>query len=313
MQNDIPLLVNEDQIDLREVVRALWNGRKLIVALSSFFAVLCLVIALILPDRYASASVLAPVTPEASGLPGALSRLGSVASLAGLSFGVGDGSEAQIAQEIMESWGFIEEFIEKNNLQIPLYAVSGWDKSTNSLIIDSDIYDEKNKKWLIEDANGDLGAPSSWKLYKRFSDMLSVSQDSEAGLVTLSIEHYSPYVAKQLVDLLFEEINRHMQQRKLNKVNSNIEYLRAQVEKTSISHMENVFYTIIEEQIKNKMLAEATPENTFVVVNQSMVAEEKIGPRRVLIVVLGSFFAVIFSMLVVLVRHSLRVSSKSNI
>ncbi len=313
MQNDIPLLVNEDQIDLREVVRALWNGRKLIVALSSFFAVLCLVIALILPDRYASASVLAPVTPEASGLPGALSRLGSVASLAGLSFGVGDGSEAQIAQEIMESWGFIEEFIEKNNLQIPLYAVSGWDKSTNSLIIDSDIYDEKNKKWLIEDANGDLGAPSSWKLYKRFSDMLSVSQDSEAGLVTLSIEHYSPYVAKQLVDLLFEEINRHMQQRKLNKVNSNIEYLRAQVEKTSISHMENVFYTIIEEQIKNKMLAEATPEHTFVVVNQSMVAEEKIGPRRVLIVVLGSFFAVIFSMLVVLVRHSLRVSSKSNI
>jgi len=313
LQNDIPLLVNEDQIDLREVVRALWNGRKLIVALSSFFAVLCLVIALILPDRYASASVLAPVTPEASGLPGALSRLGSVASLAGLSFGVGDGSEAQIAQEIMESWGFIEEFIEKNNLQIPLYAVSGWDKSTNSLIIDSDIYDEKNKKWLIEDANGDLGAPSSWKLYKRFSDMLSVSQDSEAGLVTLSIEHYSPYVAKQLVDLLFEEINRHMQQRKLNKVNSNIEYLRAQVEKTSISHMENVFYTIIEEQIKNKMLAEATPEHTFVVVNQSMVAEEKIGPRRVLIVVLGSFFAVIFSMLVVLVRHSLRVSSKSNI
>jgi len=256
---------------------------------------------------------LAPVTPEASGLPGALSRLGSVASLAGLSFGVGDGSEAQIAQEIMESWGFIEEFIEKNNLQIPLYAVSGWDKSTNSLIIDSDIYDEKNKKWLIEDANGDLGAPSSWKLYKRFSEMLSVSQDSEAGLVTLSIEHYSPYVAKQLVDLLFEEINRHMQQRKLNKVNSNIEYLRAQVEKTSISHMENVFYTIIEEQIKNKMLAEATPEHTFVVVNQSMVAEEKIGPRRVLIVVLGSFFAVIFSMLVVLVRHSLRVSSKSNI
>ena len=76
--------------------------------------------------------------------------------------------------------------------------------------------------------------------------------------------------------------------------------------------MENVFYTIIEEQIKNKMLAEATPEHTFVVVSQSMVPEERSGPKRLLVVVLGSFIAVIFSMLVVLIRHSLRASKSNN-
>lgn len=312
MQNETPLLINEDQIDLLEVTRALWHGKKLIVGLSSFFAILLIIVAMMLPDRYTATSVLAPVSPETSGLPGALSRLGGLASIAGLSFGVGDGSDSQIAQEIMGSWGFIDDFIEKNNLQVPIYAVSGWDKSNNSLIIDDDIYDQKNKKWLIEDVNGQIGAPSSWKLYERFFNMLTIIPDSEAGLVTLSIEHYSPYIAKQLVDLLFEEINSHMQQRKLNRVNSNIEYLESQVESTSIAYMENVFYTIIEEQIKNKMLAEATPEHTFVVVNESMVAEEKSGPRRTIVVVLGSFFAVIFSMLIVLVRHSLRALSKSN-
>lgn len=312
MQKETPLLINDDQIDLLEVFRALWSGKKLIVGLSSAFVVLFVTIALMMPDRYKAASVLAPVTPQSTGLPRALSRLGGIASFAGLSVGIGDGSEAQIAQEIMGSWGFIDKFIEKNNLQVPLYAVSGWDKGSNSLIINSDIYDEKNQKWLIEGADGQVGAPSSWKLYKRFSDMLTIIPDSEAGLVTLSVEHYSPHIAKQLVDLLFEEINRHMQQRKLNKVNSNIEYLEAQVEGTSISYMENVFYTIIEEQIKNKMLAEATPEHTFVVVSQSMVPEERSGPKRLLVVVLGSFIAVIFSMLVVLIRHSLRASKSNN-
>ena len=259
MQNEIPLLINEDKIDLREVARALWNGRKLIVGLSSFFVILSIIIVLILPDRYKVTSVLAPVTPNVNGLPGALSRLGGIASVAGISLGNLDGSDSQIAQEIIGSWGFIENFIEKNNLQVPIYAVSGWDKSTNSLIIDGDIYDEKKQRWLIEDVNGQIVAPSSWKLYERFSGMFTIIPNSEAGLVTLSIEHYSPFIAKQLVDLLFEEINSHMQQRKLNKLNSNIEYLQAQVARTSISYMENVFYTIIEEQIKNKMLAEATP------------------------------------------------------
>ena len=47
-----------------------------------------------------------------------------------------------------------------------------------------------------------------------------------------------------------------MRDRKLAQVNRNIEYLEVQIDKTAIADMRGVFQ-VIEEQIKNKMLAEA--------------------------------------------------------
>ena len=47
------------------------------------------------------------------------------------------------------------------------------------------------------------------------------------------------------------------------------------------------FYTIIEEQTKNKMVAEASPDYAFVAVSPSMLPEEKSEPNRILICILG--------------------------
>ena len=67
--------------------------------------------------------------------------------------------------------------------------------------------------------------------------------------------------------------------------------------------MREVFYTIIEEQIKNKMLAEASPEYAFVTVSPSMVPEEKSQPKRALICILGTLLGGMLSVLQVLARH----------
>lgn len=309
MQNAIQPVLSGDQINLRELFRVLWRGKKLIVGFSVSFAIMFLVVAWVVPDKYISSSILAPANPQASGLPRALSRFGGLASLAGFSTG-GDQEESRVAVEIIESWGFIESFIERNNLQVQIYAASGWNKETNTLIIDDDIYDAEHQKWLIEGDSGQLREPTSWELYKRFSEMLTLSSDSESGMTKLSIEYYSPYIAKQLVDLVYQDINSYMQQRKLSRVNSNIEYLQAQVEKTSIADMEQVFYVIIEEQIKSKMLAEATPEHTFVVVSQSMVPEEKSGTRKLFLLIAGALLGFALSILLILIRHAWSGSSK---
>ena len=62
-----------------------------------------------------------------------------------------------------------------------------------------------------------------------------------------------------------------MRARKLEQVNRNIEYLAVQIEKTAIADMREVFYQLIEEQTKSKMLAEASPEYAFVTVSKAMV------------------------------------------
>ena len=297
-------------VNFYELFQVLLDAKKLIIGLTAVFMVGSILYALKLPNVYTSTAILSPVNQQASGLSGSLSRIGGLANLAGLNVGFNGESDSKVAQEIIKSWGFVEDFIGKYDLEVQLFAVNGWNKKTNSLKIDDDIYESDNQKWLLEDNDGELREPTSWELYKKFSKGLEIQEDSDGELVSLSVSHHSPYVAKQWVDLIFKEINMYMQQRKLLKVDSNIEFLQAQINKTSISHMESVFYTIIEEQIKNKMIAEATPEHTYVLVGRCMVSEIKSGPNRPAYVVFFTMLGFILSILVVLLRHSMSASRK---
>ena len=89
----------------------------------------------------------------------------------------------------------------------------------------------------------------------------------------------------------------------LEQVNRNIKYLGAQIAKTAIAEMREMFYELIEEQTKAKMLAEASPEYAFVTVSQVMLPEEKSKPKRALICILGTLLGGMLSVLYVLVRH----------
>jgi len=294
----------DDEIDLRELFAVLWAGRIKIVAITAVFAIVSVIYALSVPNQYKATALLSSADSSGGGLSGALGQLGGLASLAGVSLGGGESSEGQIAQEIMQSWSFIEGFIEDNNLAVGVYAADGWDRNSNEIEIDNDLYDVSKSQWLVEnDYTGEIGLPSSWELFEVFSELLSVSEDKKSGLVSMSIEYYSPLIAKQWLDLYVAAINEHMQKREMAKVTRNIEYLQAQIKKTNIAEMQEVFYTIIEEQIKSKMLAEASPEYAFVAVSPSMVPEEKSQPKRALICILGTLLGGMLSVLLVLVMH----------
>ena len=293
----------DDEIDLRELFSVLWAGKTKIIVITAVFAIASVIYALSVPNQYKATALLAPAQQDSGGISGALGQLGGLASLAGVSIGGGGGSEAQVAQEIMKSWSFIEGFIKSNDLAVEIAAVDGWDKELDRLLINNDIYDVEKKKWVSED-----GPPRSWSLFKAFIGRVAVSEDSKSGLVSVSIEYYSPQIAKQWLDLYISAINKHMQARQVAKVSNNIEYLEAQIEKTSITEMQEVFYTIIEEQIKSQMLAEASPDYAFVAVSPSMVPEEKSQPKRALICILGTLLGGMLSVLLVLVMHYARKS-----
>ena len=305
MQNEVQ---NEsqydDEIDLRELFGVLWAGKVKIIAITAVFAVASVIYALSVPNQYKATALLAPAQSNDGGLSGALGQLGGLASLAGVSLGGGESGEAQIAQEIMKSWSYIESFIAEKNIAVEVYTAKGWDKLSNTLVINDDLYDTGQQSWLIEDYDtGELRPPTSWELFEVFQEKLSVSEDKKSGLVSVSIEYYSPQIAKQWVDMYVEAVNRFMQQRQVDKVTKNITYLQEQIEKTSIAEMQEVFYTIIEEQTKNKMLAEASPEYVFVAVSPSMVPEQKSQPKRALICILGTLLGGMLSVLLVLIMH----------
>ena len=298
-----PSQVYDDEIDLRELFLVLWSGKKLILAITACFALFAVIYALSLPNQYKASTTLVPAQNDGGGLSGALGQLGGLASLAGVSIGGGESSEAQVAQQIMLSRSFIEEFVRQNDLAVEVFAAQGWDRDSNQLKLDGSLFNTETDQWVREPPPGKQAEPSGWELYEAFKGMLSVAEDKKTGMVTVSVEYYSPEIAKQWVDKVVAAINTHMQSRKLERVNRNITYLEKQVEKTAIADMKEVFYTIIEEQIKSKMLAKASPEYAFVTVSPAMVPEEKTQPKRALICILGTLLGGMLSVLLVLVRH----------
>jgi len=302
MENDLQSSSgSESEIDLREIFNIFWSEKVKILLITAVFAVSSVFYALSIPNEYRAEIMLTPAQGSSGGLSGALSQLGGLASLAGVNLQQGQSSQIEIAIHIMKSWGFIGDFVSKNGFGAEVTAAVDWNEEANQLIYNEELYDPQKKEWLTKE-----GAPSVFSLYLAFSGKSSVFEDKMTGLVTVSVDSFSPFLAKEWVDLYVTAINEHMQQREIAKVSRNIEYLQIQIDKTEIKEMQEVLYSIIEEQIKNKMLAEASPDYTFVGVSPSMLPQEKFTPKRAMICIWGTIVGGILSALFVLGRHFLR-------
>lgn len=299
---------SNDEIDLRELWNAIWNGKWIIIAVTFVFAVASVIYALSLPDEYKSTAILAPISnSNSSQLSKLAGQFGGLASLAGINLGGSAGGEdkAVIAMEIIQTWGFLEKFIENNNIQVEVFAAKDWNRTTDKLIIDADIYDIENKKWVREfDANkGQKAEPSSWELFEKIKDRISISKDEKSGLIRLSVEYFSPVIAKEWTDKLIMAINEHIKKQDRQEALNSIQYLNEQINKTTVADMRKVFFQLIEEQSKTLMLAETRDEYVFNTVSPAKIMEEKSKPNRGLII----FFTGLFGFLIVITFVVLRV------
>ncbi|WP_423840090.1 Wzz/FepE/Etk N-terminal domain-containing protein [Vibrio mytili] len=303
----------DDEIDLRELFAAIWKGKWIIIATTFVFAVGSVLYALSLPNIYKADALLAPAeSSNGGGLAKMAGQLGGLAALAGVNLGGGESSQTDLAVQVMKSRQFVDAFIKKHDLLVPLMAAKDWDLASNQLILDEEIYDPSNGEWLRE-PDGLRGAtPTAQEAFKVFKkDILSVNSDPETGLYTVSVKHYSPYVAQQWVNWLIEDINKIMRERTIAESSQNLEYLNTQLQKTAVADMQSTFYSLIEEQTKSLMLAEVQEEFVFKVVDPSVVPEIKDGPKRALICVLGTLLGGMLGVAFVLVLFAF--SKESNL
>ena len=291
----------DDEIDLRELFAAIWQGKWLIIAVTAVFAVASVIYALSLPNIYKSEVLLAPVA-EDSGLkiPG---QLGGLAALAGVNLGSGGGDKTALALEILKSREFIGRFIEKHDLFIPVMAAEGWNRSDNSLVIDADIYDIATKQWVREVKAPFQPKPSLLETHEELMKLISISQDKASGMVTLAVQHYSPYLAQQWASWLVQAINDEMRKRELSEAQNSIAYLTTQLQQTNIADLRTMLFSLIEEQTKTLMLANVREEYVFKTVDPAVVAEKKANPARALICILGVMLGGMLSVLIVLIRY----------
>ena len=139
---------NDTELDLKELWNIIWNGKVVIIATTLVFAVASVVFALSLSDEYKSSVTLQPAsTSNSSNLSRLAGQFGGLASLAGINLGnVGGTDNTSVAIEILRSWSFIEKFIEDTEIQVPLFAGTGWNRQSDKLLIDPSLYDESTNE-----------------------------------------------------------------------------------------------------------------------------------------------------------------------
>ncbi|MCA1929392.1 Wzz/FepE/Etk N-terminal domain-containing protein [Rheinheimera sp.] len=291
-----------DEMDFSDLLRIIWRGKWFIMLVTAVFAVLSVLYSLSLANVYKSEAVLTPAT-EKSGLniPG---QLGGLAAMAGLNLG-GSGAtdNTALGLELIKSRDFIGRFVERHNLLVPLMATSGWDRGSNALLFDPELYDVQSKAWVRKVNPPFQPEPSLLEAHDAFMDNFSISQDKLTKMIKVSLEHYSPELAAQWLSLLIKDINEEIRQRDLREAERSIVYLNKQIEETNIADVKATLFSLVEEQMKTKMLANVRSEYVFKTIDPPVVPEMKAKPMRALIVVASVILGFMFSCLIVLFRH----------
>ena len=160
--------IYDDEIDLKELVLTLWEGRQTIATISGLAAIVSVIFALMLPNIYHSTATLAPASSGGQGgLASLASQYGNLASMAGIDLPEGELSKKDLALEVVRSRKFARDFLKKHDLKPKLMAVDYWDSDTNTLVLDDDLYDVKTKKWLEDQEPLDVYVYEAFESYHK--------------------------------------------------------------------------------------------------------------------------------------------------
>ena len=294
----------DDEIDFTEIFRALFQGKWIIISLTTFISIIGVIYSLSLPNIYQSKALLVPVN-SSSGISSAMRSYGSLAGLAGISLPSGneEGNTTK-AIEKLGSLSFFENNIMPNIFLPNLMALESWDINKNEIIYKNDTYNFESDSWIRDYSYPNKQIPSSQESFRAFKlKHFNINEDVKTGFITLTIKHQSPFVAKKWTDLLVNEINRfYRQQDKLESEKALI-YLNKQIVKTNLSEIKQVIAQLLQQETQKLTLIEAKQFYVFDYIDPPAVMEKKSEPKRSLICIFFAICGGILSIIIVLIKH----------
>lgn len=231
----------QNEIDLLELARKIWSGRRLILKWCAVAAVVGLVIGFSIPKEYTTRVLLAP---EASDGKNSLGGLGALANMAGFSIGGGNtGSDAvypDLYPDVVASVPFAVELFDvrvsdhKGEWQTDVYDYlserirAPWWSAVRalpgkavggilSLFSDDEAEDEQtvNPFRLTREEMG---------VVEQLRSRIGVSVDKKNSVVTLSVTMQDPLVSATLTDTVMRNLQNYVTEYRTNKARRDLEF-----------------------------------------------------------------------------------------
>ena len=293
----------DDQIDLKELFEALWEGKKLIILITAIFAISSLVYSLQLTNYYQSESLV--VTRTDTQNQNLLSQYSGLASIAGVNLPSSGDDTALQTIELIKSRKFVKHLLTFDNVLPSIMAQKSYNSSSKELLFDENIYDSETKTWKRKPTKNGRIKPSYLEAYKVYMGLMSISQDKLTGFISINVEHISPIFAKEFLELIIKEANALIRNRDIEESSKALKCLKSELSKTSFVEIQESINSLIEAQLETQMLTQINEDYILIEIEPPFIAEEKSKPSRSLICILGTILGGMLSMCIVLIRHYL--------
>jgi len=308
LTNDQLNNIYDDEIDLSELFHVLWDKIFYIGAITSIFSLISIIYALMLPNIYQSKATLMAVE-QSSGMSGMVGKYSGMASLAGISLDSKSGSKDQEAIARIKSFEFFSNNFLPNIKLENLMAVEKWNQPSNTLTYYASDFNSESRQWLRKAKPPRSNIPTSQEAYEEFVKIMSVNKDKKTNLVTLMVEHKSPFIAQQWVEIMINQIDQVMRDQDKQTATKSIEYLNSLTPTIFNEDIKKALSALQQEQMKRLMMVEASDNYIFKVLDSPIVPELKSQPKRSIIVIWGTILGMVLSALGVLVFNYTRKSS----
>ncbi len=287
----------EDELSLIDLWNIVWKRKWPWLTFGTLFAILGIFYALNQPEIFRGEATLVPNSEEqgGGGLAALAGQFGGLASMAGINVGGGGSTENAIAT--LKSRQFLMPFIESEEAQKTIFA---------------DEWDEESKSWTVsKERRQEDNRPTKLETYERFTkECLSISEDKKTGIVTLAVELQNPQLTAEWTNRLADRLNAHLRQQAREEAQRNLEYLNKQITETKVLEIKESLYGLIESQTKNAMLANAKEEYAFKVIDPAVTPEERVRPKRALIVIAAGMLGGFFGLFLCFVLHFVETAKK---
>ena len=260
----------KDEIDLLELLTLFWRRRWFIVTVTVLSAAAGVTYALLAQQWWRAEVVV--VQADSKQLPGGLSQLGGLASLAGVNVGSLGGSQNAVA--VLKARDFARQFIEdKDLIKVLLF---------NRL--------EETPPVDVRDA------------VKYFDDNVrAIAEDKKSGLITLSVTWIDPNVAAEWANELVKRANERLRAQALRDSERNIKYLQGELAVTTVAAVQQAIGKVIESEMQKLLLARGSDEFAFKVIDKAVPPKKRAKPQRALLAlgaaVAGGFLSLVMVLL----------------
>ncbi len=293
--------MSSNEFGLEDLLKT-FRKKKLIILSSSFLVSLIFYfLSFFLNDIYKSEIIISSSSDNQSSI---LSNYSSLASIAGINLPSQSNTiRADEGIEIIQSLGFFKKILPKYNFKLYLSAAKEWNREKNTLVYDSNIYDSERNNWKSNDVHAINGVPSDQNVHRIFLDSLTVNKDADTGFIKISFKHLSPFVAKEILDLVVQEINGISRDQDILIMYDTIDFLKLELKKNTLNEVRNAIANTIQKQIETIAIANSSPNYLFKILSEPSVPEFKSGPNRVLIFLLSFVLVFLITFLFYLVKE----------